>query len=88
VYQVLTQNIGFVRSGDYYFWDPLTVAIAVDEELGTFARQPVSVVEEEGPGVGTTRIDENGSPVRITMTVAGERFKQHFLDVLNGRLME
>ena len=31
VYQVLTQNIGFVRSGDYYFWDPLTAAIAVLE---------------------------------------------------------
>jgi len=31
VYMVLTQNIGFVRSGGYYFWDPLTAAIAVLE---------------------------------------------------------
>jgi pyrimidine-specific ribonucleoside hydrolase len=88
VYRALTQNIGFVNSGLYYFWDPLTAAIAVDQGLGSFASQPVLVIEEEGPEVGAVRADESGSLVRITMAAEEERFKQEFLDVLNGRVME
>ena len=88
VYQVLTQNIGFVRSGDYYFWDPLTAAIAVDESLATVDTQSVSVIEGEGPQSGATRLDEGGSPARIATAAAGERFMQLFLDVLNGRVVE
>jgi inosine-uridine nucleoside N-ribohydrolase len=88
VYRALTQNIAFVRSGDYYFWDPLTAAIAVDESLGTFDTQPVKVIEEEGPESGATRLEEDGTPARITTAAAGKPFKQHFLDVLNGRLAE
>ena len=74
-----------MRSGAYYFWDPLTAAIAVDESLGTIEEQPVIVIEEEGPESGATRIDERGSPVRITTAASGEIFKQRCLDVLNGR---
>ncbi len=88
VYQVLTQNIGFVRSGDYYFWDPLTAAIAVDESLGTIDTQSVLVIEGEGTQSGATRLDEGGSTARIATAAAGERFKQLFLDVLNGRVVE
>jgi pyrimidine-specific ribonucleoside hydrolase len=88
VHQVLTQNIGFVRSGDYYFWDPLTAAIALDESLGTFDMQSVLVIEGEGPESGATRLDEGGTPVRIATAAAGKRFKQLFLDVLNGRVAE
>ncbi|MFN2180144.1 MAG: nucleoside hydrolase [Candidatus Promineifilaceae bacterium] len=88
VYRALTQNIGFVNSGLYYFWDPLTAAIAVDQGLGSFASQPVLVIEEEGPEVGAVRADESGSLVRITVAAEEERFKQEFLDVLNGRVME
>ena len=88
VYQALTNNIGFVNSGFYYFWDPLTAALAVDESLGSFDRRPVLVVEEEGPGVGAVRVDADGSLVMITTAVEGERFKQEFLDVINGRVGE
>jgi inosine-uridine nucleoside N-ribohydrolase len=88
VYQVLTENIGFVRSGDYYFWDPLTAAMAADESLGVYETGPVLVIEEEGPERGATRLDEAGSPARIATATDGERFKRHFLDVLNGRVAE
>ena len=88
IYQVLTENIGFVRSGNYYFWDPLTAAIVVDESLGTFEIQSAFVVEGEGQESGATRLGEDGSPIRITTQVDGERFKQSFLDVLNGRVVD
>jgi inosine-uridine nucleoside N-ribohydrolase len=88
VYRALTRSIGFVRSGKYYFWDPLTAAVALDESLGTFETRPVSVIEEEGRESGATRLDEAGVPVKIAMTADGDRFKQHFLDVLNSRVGE
>ncbi|UCG22703.1 MAG: nucleoside hydrolase [Chloroflexota bacterium] len=86
IYQVLTKNIGFVRSGAYFFWDPLTAAIAADETLASLETHPVTVIEEEGPESGATRLDENGRLVRIATATDGQRFKQHFLDLLNGRL--
>jgi pyrimidine-specific ribonucleoside hydrolase len=86
VYQVLTRNISFVDSGDYYFWDPLTAAVAVDESLATFETGPVVVVEEEGPESGATRLDESGSPVRWATMADSRRFKEHFLAVLNGQV--
>ena len=45
----------------------------------------MTVVEEEGPESGATRVTENGSLVRITTTVDPQHFETLFLDVLNGR---
>jgi len=88
VYQVLSRTISFVTSGNYFFWDPLTAAMAVDESLGTFETGPVTVVEEEGPESGATRRDAAGSPARWATAADGQRFKQHFLDTLNGRMAD
>jgi pyrimidine-specific ribonucleoside hydrolase len=88
VYQMLTKNIGFVTSGGYYFWDPLTAAIAMDESLGVIETGPVSVIEEEGALSGATRLDEDGSPARYATAADKDRFRQLFLDVLNGRVAE
>lgn len=85
VYRALGQSKGFVSSGHYYFWDPLTAAIAADESLGTFISEPVVVVEGEGTESGATRVTDGGHPVRIATGAAGERFKQRYLDALNGR---
>ena len=77
-----------MRSGNYYFWDPLTAAIAVDESLGTYDIQSVFVVEGEGSESGATRLSEDGNPVSITTAVDGERFIRLFLAVLNGRIVD
>ena len=85
VYQLLSENIGFVRSGDYYFWDPLTAAMAVDESLVSLTDSKVDVVLEEGSNSGATIITDAGYTVRIALSADSDRFKSHFLDVLNGR---
>jgi inosine-uridine nucleoside N-ribohydrolase len=87
VYQALTKNLGFVNSGRYYFWDPLTAAVAADESLATFEAGAVVVLEGDGPESGATRQDESGSPARWATTADSGRFKQQFLDVLNGRVV-
>ncbi len=86
VYRVLTANFGFIQSGTYYFWDPLTAALAVDGSLGMFETQPVVIIEGDGPESGATRVDEAGSPAQIAVRANRERFIREFLDTLNGRV--
>jgi inosine-uridine nucleoside N-ribohydrolase len=85
-YRVLTESEGFIRSGGYYFWDPLAAAIATDEGLGTFQEVWLTVTEEEGPDSGHTLVGDDGDTARAAMTADRARFETLFLDALNGRL--
>jgi pyrimidine-specific ribonucleoside hydrolase len=86
VYRVLAAQEENVRSGWYYFWDPLAAAIATEEGLGTFREISLAVVEEEGAESGRTLESERGVIVRVAMTADRERFEELFLDSVNGRL--
>lgn len=86
VYRVLAAQEDNVRSGWYYFWDPLAAAIATEEGLSAFREIPLVVVEGEGPESGRTLESENGFIVRVAMTADRDRFESLFLDAVNGRL--
>jgi pyrimidine-specific ribonucleoside hydrolase len=93
VYRVLAEQAEFlnlregnVRSGEYYFWDSLAAAIAIEGGLATFQEIPLIVVEEEGPEIGRTLESERGTIIRVAMTADRERFEALFLDAVNGRL--
>jgi inosine-uridine nucleoside N-ribohydrolase len=85
VHRLLTLQLDQIRAGTWWFWDPLTAAIATDESLGALASQSVMVVEGEGSQSGATRVASDGSPVWVTTTVDRTRFEALFLDILNGR---
>jgi pyrimidine-specific ribonucleoside hydrolase len=87
VYQILDKTKGFIDSGMYYFWDPLTAAIVADESLGTFERRSLTVVVEEGTESGRTLETDAGAAVRVCTAVDSARFETLFLDVLNGRFI-
>jgi pyrimidine-specific ribonucleoside hydrolase len=86
VFQVLTAQEDNVRSGWYYFWDPLAAAVVRDEELVSFQEFSLEVVEAEGPESGWTRESATGTRVRVALTADREHFESLFLDTLNGRL--
>jgi pyrimidine-specific ribonucleoside hydrolase len=86
VYRVLAAQEENVRSGWYYFWDPLAAAIATEEGLGTFQEISLIVVEEEGAESGRTLESERGIIMRMAMKADRERFEALFLDAVNGRL--
>lgn len=86
VYRVLTAQQEYIRSGQYYFWDPLAAAIATEEGLATFQEISLVVVEEEGPESGRTLRSEKGFVIRVAMTADRERFEMLFLNAVNGRL--
>ncbi len=75
-----------VRSGWYYFWDPLAATIATEEGSATFREISLIVVEEEGAESGRTLESERGVIIRVAMTADRERFEALFLDAVNGRL--
>ena len=83
VYDLLTANLGFVRSGGFQFWDSLTAAIFTDESLATFKPYNIQVVEEEGPESGYTKPAPGWAQVRVAVSADGRRFEEMFLEVLN-----
>jgi inosine-uridine nucleoside N-ribohydrolase len=85
VHRLLTLELGPIRAGTWWFWDPLAAAIGTDETLATLAAQPVTVVGGEGPESGATRVASAGSPARIATVVDRARFEALFLEILNGR---
>ena len=85
VYQVLTGMQDFINSGEYFFWDPLAAAVAIDESLVTIQPETLRVVEEEGPESGRTLAAGDGSTMRVCTAADGPRFEEVFLDTLNGR---
>ena len=88
VYQVLTQMQGLIRSGGYFFWDPLAAAIATDEGLSTVQQEKLKVIEDEGPESGRTLASADGSAIRVSTAADRARFEQVFLETLNGRLSQ
>jgi pyrimidine-specific ribonucleoside hydrolase len=86
VYQVLSQMQDFINSGGYYFWDPLTAAVAVDGSLATCQSEALRVIEDEGPESGRTLAAPDGSAVEVCIEAHAVAFEEVFLDTLNGRL--
>ncbi len=86
VYQVLARMEGFIKSGGYFFWDPLAAVVATDESIVTIEDRTLEVIEEEGPQSGRTLAAEGGNSIRVCTGADGARFDTLFLETLNGRV--
>lgn len=42
--QVFAKETEFIKSGEFFFWDPLAAAVGVEEDLGKFERLKVDVI--------------------------------------------
>jgi inosine-uridine nucleoside N-ribohydrolase len=85
-YHLLRRLRGLAPNREFYLWDPMTVAVALDPSLGTFEQRTLQVIEEEGPLSGATLDSPDGAPVRVCKVIDNERFGQAFIDGINGRL--
>jgi len=84
-YRVLSQIVEPIRSGMYYFWDPLAAALVTDGDVGTFEQLPIVVIEAEGPESGRTLERDDGHLVRVAVGADCERFEGLLVDALNCR---
>jgi pyrimidine-specific ribonucleoside hydrolase len=82
VYDVLTKQSHLIRSGEYFFWDPLTAAAFTDGSLIATERRKVQVLTS-GPGAGSTRITNRGTPVRVAISANQARFERVLLSALS-----
>jgi len=85
VFDALNEQKDFVASGGYYFWDPLTAAVLIDESLATFETRPLNVIIAEGPESGRLVTGEAGVNVRYATVADPARFEAQFLEALNAQ---
>ena len=67
----------------FFFWDELTAAVALDETVATFDERAI-VVEVAGNEQGQTRLDPDGTSVRVALTASTKQFERQLLTTLNG----
>ncbi len=84
VFDVLNKQMGFLKSGSWYFWDPLAAAVLTNESLSTYEQDALCVVEEEGPQSGQTQVVTGCPEIRVAIFVDKAQFEQVFLDTLNN----
>lgn len=67
----------------FFFWDEFAAAVAFDETVATFDERAI-VVEVAGSEQGQTRLDPDGTSVRVALTASTEHFERQLLTTLNG----
>jgi len=85
IFDLLTGMYGFIKSGGYYFWDPLAAAIMADESLATLQTRWIIVIDEEGPESGRTKPVDDGFEVLVAVSADGPRFEGVFLNTINDQ---
>jgi inosine-uridine nucleoside N-ribohydrolase len=86
VYQLLSSDMDYVRSGTYFFWDPLAAGALAVRNLVAFQSKRVKVLQEEGESSGRTQESDQGHLVLVGVDADRETFEQVLLDTLNGRV--
>jgi inosine-uridine nucleoside N-ribohydrolase len=79
----LTGSTDFIKSGGYFFWDPLAAAVMADPKLVTHTDRSVTVVDVPGPEYGRTKPVGNGSHIDVVTKPDGKTFEQRLVDAWN-----
>jgi inosine-uridine nucleoside N-ribohydrolase len=92
VHDALTADLGFVTSGDFFFWDPLAAAILVDPSLAqsqspaspvTMQLHVIQELDEENDQSGRLVRSTTGPELEVAMWADKDRFYDEFIRVLN-----
>lgn len=85
IYAVLNQMQDSIRSGSYYFWDPLSAVVLVDNNLAAYQQYSICVIENEGTESGRTEVKDGCPYLKVAISVDTDGFEQIFLDTLNSQ---
>ena len=85
VYNILKASAGTdIKENNYLLWDPLAAVIMMNELMGKFKTEKLSVITEPGDNYGRTVVDNNnGNDIRVLISVDSEKVKNELLEVLN-----
>lgn len=83
-YALLTGNLYWIRTHNFYFWDPLAAVIASDPSIAKFGYEPVSIVLTPEQQSGRTKLDpRHGHKIRIVKSIDVKRFENLLINELN-----
>ncbi len=71
-----------IDRGYYYFWDVLAAVATARPEVLSCREERIRVVTEEGPELGRTVRDEEGTPVCVVEEIRREMFEDELLATL------
>ncbi|OWK34622.1 Inosine-uridine preferring nucleoside hydrolase [Fimbriiglobus ruber] len=81
VFKILQQRHKDIVAGNYYFWDSLAAAVAIDESYSPPTEFSIRV--EQTPGnEGQTKVDETGRKLRVCRGANLAAFEQLFLGAI------
>ncbi|RZS41268.1 inosine-uridine nucleoside N-ribohydrolase [Herbihabitans rhizosphaerae] len=75
---------GLVDDGELFWWDAITAAAAVHDDLVRFRPGRLDVITS-GPSTGRAVLTRDGNRARYGAAGDGPAFERRFLDSLNGR---
>ncbi len=80
VYEIMHHNENLLIRRQWYFWDPLAAVVADNESIADIHTENLRVNTQ-----GATVIDnQHGSPIRVCEMINKTKFKQLFLNDING----
>ncbi|MEZ4517441.1 MAG: nucleoside hydrolase [Chloroflexota bacterium] len=82
VYNLFYLN-SYWLDGGMYWWDTLTAAATLEDDLLTYDETSLDVVTETGSETARTVRDPNGNPVRVAVSADAPRFEALLLALLN-----
>ncbi|MEO8034624.1 MAG: nucleoside hydrolase [Acidobacteriota bacterium] len=88
IYQVMTADIEFLQSGNFFAWDPLAAAILADPSIGPTTSMRLSIVQhldEENDRSGQLVESTGGAPIDVVLRANANAFYDLWLDVINGK---
>jgi pyrimidine-specific ribonucleoside hydrolase len=77
-------NSAIFQPGANYWWDPLAAVISTDDSVAKLETKRLGVVETEGEESGRTKVTDDGTNIRVAVSVDAPRFEEVFLSTLNG----
>lgn len=76
IVDMLTLLVIKMRAGtNFYLWDPITTACALDPSLAQFKKHKVDVITKNGPEWGRIMIAEDGTAIFAAHTLDCEKFE-------------
>lgn len=84
VQDVLTKNVGFIKTDQFYFWDPLAAAISVNNGFYTAKATKVAINLTSGTHYANVYPSPNGANIQWIPYVNAKKFKQIYLKQLNS----
>lgn len=85
VQHVLEKNISFIKTNEFYFWDPLAAVMSVNHHFYTTKTATLSVNLAPGKYYANLYPSEKGTKVQWVSHVDARKFKQIYINQLNSQ---